>query len=93
MIEECLICKAKLVYLTEDTQMECAICHKIETSKARCENGHYVCNDCHTQGMDSILGLCMEETAKNPLEILEKMMAMPFCHMHGPEHQIGRAHV
>jgi hypothetical protein len=30
----------------------------------------------------------MGETSKNPLGILEKMMSMPFCHMHGPEHHV-----
>ena len=34
------------------------------------------------------MGLCLHETSKNPVEILEKMMAMPFCHMHGPEHHV-----
>ena len=38
--------------------------------------------------MDSIFGLCLQETSKNPLEILEKMMSLPFCHMHGPEHHV-----
>ena len=28
MKEECLICKAPLVYLQQDERMECAICHK-----------------------------------------------------------------
>ena len=56
-MEECLICKAPLEYLAEDQVMECAICHKKEPSKTRCVKGHYVCNDCHTQGMDSIFGL------------------------------------
>ena len=88
MHEECLICKAKLQYLAEDEMMECAICHKIEPSKTRCVNGHYVCSECHTQGMDSIFGLCFEETSCNPIAILEKMMSMPFCHMHGPEHHV-----
>ena len=88
MREECLICKAPLTYLEEDEIMECAICRKNEPSKTRCIHGHYVCSDCHTQGMDSIFGLCMNETSKNPLEILEKMMSMPFCHMHGPEHHV-----
>ena len=32
MREECLICKAPLVYLESDEQMECAICHKKENS-------------------------------------------------------------
>ena len=49
MKEECLICKAPLEYLEADVPMECEICQIIENSKTRCLNGHYVCNDCHTQ--------------------------------------------
>ena len=88
MKEECLICKAPLEYLTQDEPMECAVCGKREPSKTRCVKGHYVCSDCHTQGMDSILGLCLSEASKDPLAILENMMALPFCHMHGPEHHV-----
>lgn len=88
MKEECLICKAPLEYLTQNEMMECAICHKQELSKTRCVEGHYVCSDCHTQGMDSIFGLCFSETSRDPIAILEKMMSMPFCHMHGPEHHV-----
>lgn len=88
MKEECLICKAPLEYLEQDEAMECAICHKKEDSKTRCVNGHYVCNACHTAGMDGIIGLCLAEESKNPIAILEKMMDMPFCHMHGPEHHV-----
>ena len=70
MKEECLICKAPLEYLNEDVLMECAICHKKELSKTRCVNGHYVCNECHTKGIDSIFGVCLTETSKNPVEIV-----------------------
>lgn len=86
--EECLICKAPLEYLNQDELMECAICHKKEPSKTRCIAGHYVCSDCHTRGMDSIFGLCLSETSTDPMEIMEKMMSMPFCRMHGPEHHV-----
>ena len=88
MNEECLICKAPLVYLEKDELMECAICHKTESSKTRCVNGHYVCNECHTKGLDTIISLCLREQSANPLEIIEKMMQQPFCHMHGPEHHV-----
>lgn len=88
MKEECLICKAPLEYLEADVSMECVICHKRENSKTRCIKGHYVCNECHTKGLDSIIALCMEETSSNPVLIIEEMMAMPFCHMHGPEHHV-----
>ena len=88
MNEECLICKSPLEYLDSDILMECEICHKKENSKTRCVNGHYVCGECHTRGLDAVIGLCAEETSKDPAEIIEKMMAMPFCHMHGPEHHV-----
>ena len=53
-----------------------------------CVNGHYVCNECHSKGVDSIVGLCLNETSCDPIEIIGKMMDMPFCHMHGPEHHV-----
>lgn len=88
MKEECLICEAPLVYLETDEVMECAVCHKKENSKTRCVNGHYVCNECHMEGMDVIIGLCLKEASKDPIRIVKKLMALPFCHMHGPEHHV-----
>jgi hypothetical protein len=88
MKEECLICNAPLEYLEEDVLMECELCHKKEQSKTRCVNGHYVCSECHTKGMDAIIGFCLQTTSKNPIEIMEQMMSMEFCHMHGPEHHV-----
>lgn len=88
MKEGCLICQSPLEYLEADERMECAICHKKENSKARCVEGHYVCNECHTAGLDVMIGMCMKESSKDPVEIIEKMMRQPFCHMHGPEHHV-----
>ncbi len=88
MKDECLICGARLEYLDADEMMECSVCHKKEMSKTRCVEGHYVCSECHTQGMDVILGICLAEKSRDPVEIIEKLMAQPFCHMHGPEHHV-----
>jgi len=88
MKDECVICKAPLEYLEQDVLMECAICHKKENSKTRCVNEHYVCNECHMKGMDSIMIACLQSDTKNPVEMLEQLMSMPFCHMHGPEHHV-----
>lgn len=88
MKEECLICNAPLKYLEKKIDMECAICYKTESSNTCCEQGHYVCNECHTKGIDAIYKLCLEESSKNPIDILEKMMSLSFCHMHGPEHHV-----
>jgi len=88
MREECLICKAPFEYMTADEEMSCAVCGKKEKSKTRCENGHYVCNTCHTEGMDSIISIVTSHKSTDPIAILEEMMSMPFCHMHGPEHHV-----
>jgi len=86
MNEECLICKAPLEYLDTDEEMECELCHKRQSSKTRCINGHFVCDECHTSGMDEIISICFGSKSANPIEIMEEMMSMPSCHMHGPEH-------
>ena len=77
MNEECLICKAPLEYLETDEEMECELCHKKQRSKTRCVNGHFVCDDCHTSGMDEILSICFHSSSQNPIDIMEEMMSMP----------------
>lgn len=88
MKEECILCGAPLQYLEADEAMECALCHKKEMSKTQCIQGHYVCGECHMQGLDTLVGLCLKEGSKDPVEILERLMDQPFCHMHGPEHHV-----
>lgn len=86
--EECLICGAPLEYLEQGDTLECVFCKKKVYANVRCTQGHYVCDQCHTSGVDSIIHACLHETSCNPYTVLEHMMAMPFCHMHGPEHHI-----
>ena len=88
MHDECLICGAPLRYLEADVPMTCALCGRTENSKTSCVQGHYVCSECHMSGMDSVIGLCLREKSADPIAILEGMMALPFCLMHGPEHHV-----
>ncbi len=88
MADECLICGKPLQYFTQDKPMTCTLCGKTEPSTACCEAGHYVCNDCHTQGIDTVLSLCLAHKGTDPGVLLLQLMAQPFCHMHGPEHHI-----
>ncbi len=88
MKNECLVCGSLLVYFETEKEMECVFCHKKESSKTACASGHYVCNECHTKGIDSVVDVCLKETSKNPIEIIRKLMSLTFCHMHGPEHHI-----
>ena len=86
--ENCLICGAPLEYLSADRPMTCALCGKEEASKTRCTAGHYVCNDCHTQGMDELHSLCLAYEGRDPMALLLQLMEQPWCHMHGPEHHV-----
>ena len=38
--------------------------------------------------MNEIIDICINETSKNPIEIIRKMMNSSFCHIHGPEHHM-----
>ena len=40
------------------------------------------------EAQNQIIALCLEESSRNPIAILEKLMALPFCRMHGPEHHL-----
>lgn len=86
--EECLICGSPLEYIDKAEWMECSICHHSMKNNVRCKNGHFVCDECHTAGIDKIIGICMTDSSSNPIEIIEKLMSLDTCHMHGPEHHV-----
>lgn len=37
---------------------------------------------------DPMVTLCLADTSRNPIEILEKLMSQPDCPMHGPTHHV-----
>lgn len=41
-----------------------------------------------TTEQDPVAALCLAETSRNPIEILEKLMSQPDCPMHGPTHHV-----
>ncbi len=86
--QECLICGERLVYFECEREMQCFICKKTQMTRCACKNGHYVCDACHTDGIYSIVSVCEKEESHNPFVVLERLMSMPFCHMHGPEHHV-----
>jgi len=84
----CIICGSPLEYLDSDTEMTCSVCGKKYSDRVRCIKRHFVCNDCHLSGLDIIVPICRSETSKDPGVILNRLMHLPFCHMHGPEHHV-----
>ena len=57
----CLVCGKPLLYYENAREMECSICHKKFENNVSCEDGHYVCDACHSKrGIEVI-----EEAAGN----------------------------
>lgn len=86
-VSGCLICGADLVYLPQDELQDCVYCGKQVSSNARCSQGHFVCDACHSADAGSLIEkFCTETTWKDPLEIAVTLMRHPSIAMHGPEH-------
>lgn len=87
--QNCLICGKPLEYLTVQKEMICSICGKPFMSNAACSEGHFVCDQCHSRkGLEAVEQICLGETSKDPIGIIQKIMENPYIYMHGPEHHV-----
>lgn len=85
----CLVCGKPLVYFKEAKEMKCSVCGGTFSSYASCEDGHYVCDECHEKkGVEAIMDFCRESKSGNPIVIMQELMENPYIYMHGPEHHI-----
>lgn len=85
----CLVCGKPIVYYEKAQKMECIMCHKEFESHASCEDGHFVCDECHARrGIQVIMEGCRESKSKNPILIMQELMENPYIYMHGPEHHV-----
>lgn len=81
------MCGAALEYLASAEPMSCASCGTGASSAARCREGHFVCDACHSgSAKDVIERFCLATDATDPLEISRALMRHPKLKMHGPEH-------
>lgn len=85
----CLVCGKPIIYFDKAKKMKCIMCHKTFESYASCEDGHFVCDECHAKkGIDMVMEECKNSTSKNPIALLQKLMEDPYIYMHGPEHHV-----
>ncbi len=83
----CLLCGKPLRYEAVAVPRRCSVCGEEALSDAVCEDGHFVCNACHAAGLDQFfVPFLLQSGEKDPLRLLEDVMALPGVHMHGPEH-------
>jgi SAM-dependent methyltransferase len=83
----CMTCGAPLVYANEETEVSCELCGDRLLSSVRCEGGHFVCDDCHTEdGLQVIESGCLRAVATDMISLFRRIRAHPSIRMHGPEH-------
>ncbi len=83
----CIVCGAPLKEYPDARELTCELCGKTFSANMECENGHYVCDDCHRSGaVESVYDLVKDCTSTDPVEILNILMDQPETHANGPEH-------
>lgn len=83
----CMLCGKPLRYELVAVPRRCSVCGEEAMSDAVCEDGHFVCNACHSAGLDSFfVPFLLQSGEKDPLALLEQVLKLPQMHMHGPEH-------
>lgn len=83
----CLICGGELVYSDTEKEMECSFCGKKFRTNVACENGHFICDECHGREAEAMItAFCLNTDLKDPIKIAITLMRHPSMHMHGPEH-------
>ena len=84
---DCGVCGSPLTYATDAVVRVCDLCGMEQTTTIWCPKGHFVCDACHgTTAMNAVRRVLATTTSRDPVALLEQIMADPGLPMHGPEH-------
>lgn len=83
----CLVCGAPLVYHPVEQQSACHFCGKTLSANACCEQGHFVCDSCHTgDALSLIEHLCTAGNTTDPIRLMRDICQHPAIPLHGPQY-------
>lgn len=83
----CMVCGSALAYTPEESPRSCHYCGQEFMGAAVCEQGHYVCDQCHARdGLSVIRHLCASTAETDMLRLFGQIRSHPAIPMHGPEH-------
>ncbi len=87
---DCMLCGRPLVYRDQDQPETCVFCGRQLPANAVCENGHFVCDDCHGADMvDIVKHVCLETDAVDMIDLINRLRRHPGFSLHGPEHHFA----
>ncbi len=83
----CVVCGKDLIYLEHDEKLTCYYCGHEQNANATCEDGHFVCDQCHSQDAVSIIEqICLHLNQTDMLKLMRQIRSHPSFPVHGPEH-------
>ncbi len=83
----CLFCGKELVYLKTPEELACVFCKRPFSTQAKCPQGHFVCDACHSLAANDLIErFTVESSSNNPVSMALTLMRSPGVKMHGPEH-------
>jgi hypothetical protein len=75
------------VYRNQPSEAACSFCGSREETTVVCENGHFVCDTCHSEdALEVIERICQETDETDMIALLERIRRHEAMPVHGPEH-------
>jgi len=86
-LRDCMVCGSPLVYLDRESPLKCHYCGESKTANAHCDQGHFVCDGCHSRDhVGFIRTFCRNTQETDPIALFSEMRASHLFPLHGPEH-------
>lgn len=83
----CMICGAELLYHSTDQNSKCHYCGQVKPANARCAQGHFVCDQCHsTDAVEIVKQVCLHSKESDAVTLMQTIRSHPHFRVHGPEH-------
>lgn len=83
----CMVCGADLAYHPVEQQAVCHYCGRLLSINAACEQGHFVCDTCHTgDALELIEHLCVTSVTMDAVQLFSSIRQHPSMPLHGPQY-------
>lgn len=83
----CMVCGESLTYEQIPQERNCSFCSMIFSASSVCDNGHFVCDQCHGEDAVEVMRHVLSTTRETDLLLLfEQLRKHPAIPMHGPEY-------
>lgn len=86
----CMECGKPLHYFSENSALACSHCGLVKPANAMCENGHFICDTCHSKdALTIVTDICLNTAQTDMIKILNTIRNHPAMPLHGPEHHFA----